>query len=88
MKHFLGQDDIDNITKREHPEFNRVGYASPGRIMWAMGRLPLARGLRYAAEKSRKLIQHYMNYPSTPDAFPQWHGNFMAELQEAYARFS
>jgi digeranylgeranylglycerophospholipid reductase len=88
MKHFLGQDDIDSITRREHPEFQRVGFGSPGRILWAMPRLALARGLRYTAEKSRKLIEHYMNYPTTPEGYPEWHRNFMSELQEAYARFS
>jgi flavin-dependent dehydrogenase len=88
MKHFLGEDDIDSITRREHPDFRRVGYGSPGRIFWALGRMGLARGLRYAAEKSRRLIQHYMNYPASPDGFEDWHGKFLAELQEAYARFS
>jgi flavin-dependent dehydrogenase len=88
MKHFLGQDDIDSITRREHPEFKRVGYGNPGRIMWAFGRLALARGLKYAAEKSRKLIEHCVNYPSSPDGFEDWHGKLIVELQEAYARFS
>jgi flavin-dependent dehydrogenase len=88
MKHFLGQDDIDSITRREHPEFKRVGYGNPGRIMWAFGRLALARGLKYAAEKSRKLIEHCANYPSSPDGFEDWHGKLIVELQEAYARFS
>jgi hypothetical protein len=88
MKHFLGQDDVDSIIRREHPEFKQVGFGSPARILWALPRLALARGLRYAAEKSRKLIQHYMNYPNSPDGFPEWHDKFMAELREAYARFS
>jgi hypothetical protein len=88
MKHFLGQDDIDSITRREHPEFKRVGYGSLGRMVWAFGHFALAQGLSYAAEKSRKLIKHYMNYPTSPDGFEDWHGKFVAELQEAYARFS
>ncbi len=88
MKHFLGQDDIDSITRREHPEFKRVNYATPSKLLWAMPRLALARGLRYAAEKSRKLIQHYANYPASPDVFSDWHSRFMAELHDAYARFS
>ncbi len=88
MKHFLGQDDVDSITRREHPEFKRVGFGHPARIVWALPRLALARGLRYTAEKSRKLIQHYMNYPTSPDDFPDWHTKFMAELREAYSRFA
>lgn len=86
MKHFLAQDDIDSITRREHPEFRRVGLG-PSKILWALPRLGLARGLQYTAEKSRQLIQHYMNYPTTPDDFGAWHRRFKAELQEAYARF-
>lgn len=88
MKHFLGQNDIDSITRREHPDFKRVGYDGLGKIFWALGRLSLASGLRHTVEKSRKLIQHYMSYPTSPDNFPDWHGKFLAELKEAYARFS
>ena len=88
MKHFLGQDDVDNIIRREHPEFKRVGFASPAKILWALPHLALARGLRYTADKSRKLIQHYMNYPTSPDGFPEWHNRFIEELHEAYTRFS
>jgi geranylgeranyl reductase family protein len=88
MKHFLGEDDVDSITRREHPEFKRVDFGSPARILWALPRLALARGLRYTAEKSMKLIEYYMNYPASPDSFPEWHSKFMAELREAYARFS
>jgi len=88
MKHFLGQDDVDSITRREHPEFKRVSFGSPARILWALPRLALARGLRYTAEKSRQLIQHYMKYPTSPDGFREWHTSFLAELREAYARLS
>jgi digeranylgeranylglycerophospholipid reductase len=88
MKHFLGQDDIESITRREHPGFERVEYDRLGKIFWALGRLSLASGLRYTVEKSRKLIQHYMNYPTSPDSFPDWRERFLAELREAYVRFS
>jgi geranylgeranyl reductase family protein len=88
MKHFLGQDDVDSITRREHPEFKSVSLGNPTRIIWALPRLALARGLRYTAQKSMSLIQHYMNYPSSPAGFEEWHTKFMAELHEAYAKFS
>jgi len=88
MKHFLAQDDIDRITRREHPDFNQVSYGSLGRILRALPRLALANGLRYAAEKSRRLIQHYANYPASPERFQDWHRKLLAELQEAYAKFS
>jgi len=88
MKHFLGQDDVDSITRREHPEFNRVRLGSPTKLLWALPRLALARGLRYTAQKSMQLIQHYMTYPATPDEFEGWHDRFMMELHEAYSKFS
>ena len=88
MKHFLGQDDVNNIIRREHPEFRRVNFGDPARILWALPRLALARGLRYTAQKSIRLIQHYMNYPDSPIGFEEWHAKFMAELAEAYVRFS
>ncbi len=88
MKHFLGQDDVDSITRREHPEFKHVRFRSPTKILWALPHLPLARGLQYTAQKSRKLMQHYANYPVSPDGFPEWHTRFLVELREAYARLS
>jgi len=88
MKHFLGQDDVDSISRREHPEFRRVSLVNPARIIWALPRLALARGLHYTAQKSMRLIQHYMNYPNSPDGFEQWHAKFMDELREAYNKFS
>ena len=87
MKLFLGQDDVESITRREHPEFRRVSF-SPSKIVWALPRLALARGLRYTAMKSRQLIQQYMDYPPSPDGFHEWHNRFMAELREAYTRLS
>ncbi len=87
MKHFLGQDDVESITRREHPEFRRVSF-SPSKIVWALPRLALARGLRYTAMKSRQLIQQYLDYPQSPDSFLEWHTRFMAELREAYTRLS
>jgi geranylgeranyl reductase family protein len=88
MKHFLGQDDVDSITRREHPEFKRVNLVSPARILWALPRLALARGLRYTAQKSMRLIEHYMDYPKSSADFDKWHARFMVELREAYSRFS
>ena len=88
MKHFLNQDDVDSIIRREHPKFKKVELGSPMRLLWALPKLSLASGLRYTALKSRKLIERYKNYPETPNAFPAWHTEFMAELREAYARFS
>ena len=87
VKHFLNQDDVESIIRREHPEFKQASY-SPSKLFWALPRLTLARGLRYTAIKSRKLIQQYAKYPQSPDGFSEWHSKFMTELREAYTRLS
>jgi len=88
FRHFLEEDDVDSITRREHPEFRRVAFADPLKALYALPRLRLARGLRFTAAKSRRLIQRYTEYPESPDGFREWHRRFMGELKEAYARFS
>ena len=87
MKHFLSEDDIANIVKREHPKFNRVALLNP--IMWfrILGNLDLARGLRFTATKSEQLIQHNLKYPNSPEGFVQWQQGLHSLLQEAYSRF-
>jgi flavin-dependent dehydrogenase len=87
MKHFLAEEDIESIVQREHPEFRRISF-TPGRILRALPKLSLASGLRYAANKSKRLIEHYSHYPESPDKFPAWHLSFLTELGEAYSRFS
>jgi flavin-dependent dehydrogenase len=86
MKHFLSQEDVDRIIKREQPDFKRASQAS--KLLWALPRLGLAKGLQYTAIKNKQLLQHYANYPKSPDGFTEWHNKFMAELREAYARLS
>jgi len=88
MKHFLNQEDVDRIIKREHPDFRQTELATPSRILWALPKLALARGLSYTAKKSHKLMGHYANYPKTPEEFPKWHAGFMEELRKAHARIS
>lgn len=86
MKHFLSQEDVDRIIKREQPDFKRAAQAS--KLLWALPRLRLAKGLQYTAIKNRQLLEHYANYPQTPEGFTDWHSRFMVDLQEAFTRFS
>jgi len=86
MKHFLSQDDVDKIIRREQPDFKRASQIS--KLLWALPRLGLARGLQYTSAKNRQLLQHYANYPQSPEGFTEWHDKFMADLHEAYARFA
>jgi flavin-dependent dehydrogenase len=86
MKHFLSQEDVDRIIKREQPDFKRAAQAS--KLLWALPRLGLAKGLQYTAIKNKQLLQHYANYPQSPEGFTDWHNRFMADLREAFAKFS
>ncbi len=86
MKHFFSEDDIAHITRREHPEFNKIQPLSP--VIWfrILSHLSLAKGLRYTAKKSEALIAHNLGYSKTPDGFPQWQAGLLKHLQEAYSK--
>ena len=86
MKHFLSQEDVDRIIKREQPDFKRAAQVS--KLLWALPRLRLAKGLQYTAIKNKQLLQHYANYPQSPEGFTDWHNRFMADLREAFTKFS
>lgn len=88
MKHFLDQEDVDNIIAKKPPKWKKVTHGGFSKFLWALPRLALARGLRYTSMKSEELMKQYANYPQSPEGFPHWHDKFMAELQEAYAKFS
>ncbi len=87
MKHFLSEDDITRIIKREHPKFNRVALLNP--MMWLriLGNMDLARGLRFTATKSEELIAHNLKYPTSPKGFVEWQQGLHVMLREAYSRF-
>jgi len=87
MKYFLSEDDIANIVKRQHPNFNRVAMLNP--MMWfrILGNLDLAKGLRFTATKSEQLIQHNLKYPKSPEGFLEWRKGLHSLLEEAYSRF-
>ena len=86
MKHFLSQEDVDKIIKREQPDFKRASQAS--KLLWALPKLGLAKGLQYTSMKNRQLLQHYANYPQSPEGFTDWHNRFMVDLGEAIAKFA
>jgi hypothetical protein len=86
MRHFLSEEDIMHITKREHPEFQRVRFLNPVMLFRILSHLTLARGLRYTAKKSVALIQHNLRFPESPPSFPEWRAGLLRELAEAYQR--
>ena len=87
MKHFLSEDDIQSISQRKHPEFNRAQLLNP--ILWlrVFSEFELAKGLRFTAKKSQTLVTHNLTYPDSPEAFEPWRKELLRELQEASTRF-
>lgn len=88
MKYFLSYDDVEKITSREHPSFEKVRLGNP--IMWLriLSHWRVAKELRYAAKKSQELVSHNTSYPESPKDFPEWENKLQNILNDAYTRFS
>jgi len=87
MRHFLSEQDIQAITDRRHPDFNRTQYLNPAMWFRVLGDVNLARGLRYTARKSQTLVNHNLEYPDSPRGFEQWRHRLQAELAETVEKF-
>ena len=87
MKYFLSEDDVQAITERKHPEFDRARFASPAMWLRVLMQLPLARGLRYTVKKSTALVDINLDYPSSPGGFAGWKKRLDGELAETVQRF-
>jgi len=88
MKYFLSEDDIESIKRREHPRFplltNFLRVLLDAELRRRVRERPkLARSLAYIANKSRRLIKHYLNYPERSSEFPKWRAQLLRELREA-----
>jgi flavin-dependent dehydrogenase len=84
MKHFLSKDDIEHITRREHPAFNKVQLFNPTMWLRIMQRPKLAKGLKTVSETSRRLINHNLNYPEKPSKFYEWQRDLHTLLNQTY----
>lgn len=82
MKHFLGNMDVEAISKGEHPDFSMVGKM--GMMIRGALNKKLADGLRYTTQQNRWLTEHYRNYPKTPDGFEEWNKKLHKVLDESY----
>jgi len=87
MKHFLSEEDVQAITERKHPEFNRARFASP--MMWfrILSQLSLAQGLRYTVAMSSRLVEINLEYPESPVGFEAWKKHLQTELAETVQKF-
>jgi flavin-dependent dehydrogenase len=93
MKYFLSQEDVESIKRREHPRFPRLNslirLLLDADLRRAVRQRPLlAKGLRLTAEKSRRLISLYNEYPTSPVGFERWHRRFIVELRDAVSRLA
>jgi hypothetical protein len=87
MKHFLSEEDINAITERKHPEFDRTRFVNPTMWMRILARLSLARGLRYTVRKSAALVEINLAYPESPKGFEDWKKRLGKDLQETLTKF-
>ena len=70
MKHFLGDMDVESISKGEHPDFG--GISKLGKIISGIRNIKLAKGLKTTSNQNKMLTAHYREFPSTPDSFAIW----------------
>lgn len=86
MKHFLSKMDIEKITKGEHPVFSTVDKI--GMLIRGTLNKKLAEDLKYTANMNETLVNHYKNYPETPEGFENWSNLLHKHLNEAFTRFA
>ena len=84
MKHFLGNLDVEAISKGEHPDFSALGKL--GMIIRGALNKTLAEGLRFTTKQNKWLTEHYYNYPDSPDGFDEWSKTLHKVLDESNAK--
>ena len=84
MKHFLGNLDIESISKGEHPDFSGLGKI--GMIIRGVMNQTVAKALRYTSEQNEWLVEHYYNYPKNPSGFDEWDKTLHQRFDEAFTK--
>jgi flavin-dependent dehydrogenase len=84
MKHFLGNLDIESISKGEHPDFSGLGKI--GMIIRGVMNQKVAKALKYTSEQNEWLVEHYYNYPKDPSGFEQWNKILHQRFGEAVTK--
>ena len=84
MKHFLGNLDVEAISKGEHPDFSALGKL--GMIIRGALNKKLADGLRFTTQQNRWLTEHYYNFPDSPEGFSDWSQKLHKVLDESNAK--
>jgi len=86
MKHFLGNVDVEAISKGEHPDFS--GLTKLGMIIRGAMNKTVASGLKYTSEQNQWLVKHYRNYPKEPSGFEEWNKSLLKTLDESFAKIA
>ena len=84
MKHFLGNLDVEAISKGEHPDFSGLGKL--GMMIRGALNKKLAEGLKFTSKMNGWLTKHYYDFPESPDGFKKWHKELHQKLDEANTR--
>ena len=86
MKHFLGNLDVEAISKGEHPDFTGLGKL--GMIIRGAMNKTVASGLKYTSGQNQWLVDHYYNYPKDPSGFDEWNKKLHKTLDESYVKIA
>ena len=84
MKHFLGNLDVESISKGEHPDFSGLGKL--GMIIRGAMNKTVADGLRYTTKENQWLVEHYNNYPNDPSGFDEWNKVLHQRMDAAFEK--
>ena len=86
MKHFLGNLDVEAISKGEHPDFTGLGKI--GMIIRGAMNKTVASGLKFTSGQNQWLVDHYYNYPKDPSGFDEWNKALHKTLDESYVKIT
>jgi len=81
MKHFLGNLDVEAISKGEHPDFSALSKI--GMMIRGALNKKLADGLRFTTQVNSWLTKHYYDFPETPEGFEKWKKELHEKLDES-----
>ncbi|WP_299291455.1 NAD(P)/FAD-dependent oxidoreductase [Nitrosopumilus sp.] len=84
MKHFLGNMDVEAISKGEHPDFSGLGKL--GMIIRGAMNKTVADGLRYTSKENQWLVEHYNDYPKDPSGFDEWNKTLHKRMDAAFEK--
>ena len=84
MKHFLGNMDVESISKGEHPDFSGLGKI--GMIIRGAMNKTVANGLKFTSGENQWLVDHYNNYPKNPSGFDDWNKTLHQRMDASFAK--